>query len=74
MKKRLFCLLNGLNVNLKLLIFLKIQKVSTKTLNLIPFEGFSQVSRFPLHFWNMSEVVYEKNGLLLLFNVIFFTF
>jgi hypothetical protein len=53
---------------------MKIQKVSTKTLNLIPFEGFSQVFRFPLRFGIMSEVVYEKNGLLLLFNEIIFTF
>jgi hypothetical protein len=38
------------------------------------FEGSFQVFRLILCFWNMSEVVYEKNGLLLLFNVIFFTF
>ncbi len=58
----------------KVMNFLKIQKVSTKTLNLIHFEGFSQVFRFPLRFCIMSEIVYEKNGLLLLFNVIIFTF
>ncbi len=37
-----------------------------------PFEGSFQVFRLILCFWNMSEVVYEKNGLLLLFNVTFF--
>jgi hypothetical protein len=37
-------------------------------------KGFSQVFRRPLCFCIMSEVVYEKNGVLLLFNVIFFTF
>jgi hypothetical protein len=55
-------------------LFFKIPKVSTKALNLIPFEGFSQVFRFPLSFCIMSEVVYEKNGVLLLFNLIVFTF
>jgi hypothetical protein len=73
-KKTTFMPFKWVKCYFKVINFLKIQKVSTKTLNLIPFEGFSQVSRFPLHFWNMSEVVYEKNGLLLLFNVIFFTF
>jgi hypothetical protein len=29
-----------------------------------PFEVFSQVFRLPLHFWIMSEVVYEKNCIL----------
>jgi hypothetical protein len=41
-------------------LFLKILKVSNKTLNLRPFEVFSQVFRLPLSFWIMSEVVYEK--------------
>jgi hypothetical protein len=54
--------------------FFKIPKGSNKTQNLRPFEGFSQVFRLILHFWNMSEVVHEKNGVLLLFNVIFSTF
>ncbi len=40
--------------------FRKIPKVSKKIKNLIPFEGFSQVFRLILRFWNMSEVVYEK--------------
>jgi hypothetical protein len=44
----------------KVLNFLKIQKVSNKIQNLIPFEGFSQVFRLILCFWNKSEVVYEK--------------
>ncbi len=48
--------------------------MSNKTLNLGPFKGFSQVFRLILGFGNMSEVVYEKNDVLLLFNVIFFTF
>jgi hypothetical protein len=39
---------------------LKIPKIGNKTLNLKPFEGFSQVFRLILRFWNMSEVVYEK--------------
>jgi hypothetical protein len=55
-------------------LFLKIPKMSNKTLNLGPFKGFSQVFRLILGFGNMSEVVYEKNDVLLLFNVIFFTF
>jgi hypothetical protein len=55
-------------------LFLKISKVSTKILLLIPFEGLSQVFRLPLRFCIMSEVVYEKNGILLLLNVIIFTF
>jgi hypothetical protein len=55
-------------------LFLKIPKVSTKALNLIPFEGFSQVFRLPLRFCVMSEVVYEKKGVLLLFNAIIFIF
>jgi hypothetical protein len=55
-------------------LFLKIPKVSTKTLILIPFEGFSQVFRLPLRFNIMSQVVYEKNGVLSLFNVTIFTF
>ncbi len=54
--------------------FLKIPKVSNKTKNLRPFEGFSQVFRLILCFGNMSEVIYEKNGVLLLFNLRFFTF
>jgi hypothetical protein len=41
-------------------LFLKIPKVSNKTQNLRPFEGFSLVFRLILCFWNMSEVVYEK--------------
>jgi hypothetical protein len=49
-------------------------EVSNKTQILRPFEGSFQVFRLILCFWNISEVVYEKNGLLLLFNVIFFTF
>jgi hypothetical protein len=53
---------------------LKIPKVSNKTQNLRTLEGFSQVFRLILRFWNMSEVVYEKNGVLLLFNVIFLHF
>jgi hypothetical protein len=52
-------------------LYLKMPKVSNKTQILRPFEGFSQV--FKLCFWYM-EVVYEKNGVLLLFDVIFFTF
>ena len=55
-------------------LFLKIPKVSIETLNLRPFEVFSRVFWLTLHFWNMSEVVYGKNGVLLLFNVIIFTF
>ncbi len=53
---------------------LKISKVSKKNQMMSSFEGSFQVFRLILCFWNMSEVVYEKNGLLLLFNVIFFTF
>ncbi len=53
---------------------LKISKVSNKTQILWPIEGSFQVFRLIICFWNMSEVVCEKNGLLLLFNVIFFTF
>jgi hypothetical protein len=41
-------------------LFLKIPEISSKTLNLMPFEGFSQVFRLPLRFCIMSEVVYEK--------------
>jgi hypothetical protein len=37
-----------------------------------PFEDFSQVFRLILRFWIVSEVVYEKKDVLLLFNVIFF--
>jgi hypothetical protein len=44
------------------------------TQNLRPFEGFSQDFRLILRFWNMTEVGNDKNGVLLLFNVIFFTF
>jgi hypothetical protein len=54
--------------------FWKIPKVSKKTQNLIPFEGFYQAFRIILRFCNMSEVVYEKKGMLLHLNVIFFTF
>ncbi len=54
--------------------FFEILKVSNKTLNLRPFEVFSQVFRLPLRFWIMSEVFYEKNGVLLLSNEIIFTF
>jgi hypothetical protein len=39
-----------------------------------PFEVYSHVFRLTLHFWNMSEVCYEENGLLLPVNVIIFTF
>jgi hypothetical protein len=53
---------------------LKIPKVGNKTQILRPFEGSFQVFRLILRFWNMSEVVYEKKGVLLLFYVLFFTF
>ncbi len=49
-------------------------KVSNKTLNLSPFAVFSQVFRLSLCFFIMLEVVFERNGVLLLFNVIIFTF
>jgi hypothetical protein len=52
----------------------KVPKGGKKTQILRPFEGSFQVFRLILRFWNMSEVVYEKKGMLLLFNVIFFTF
>jgi hypothetical protein len=55
-------------------LLLKIPKVSNKTQILRPFEGSFQVFRLILRFWDMSEVVYEKNGLLLLFNVKFLHF
>jgi hypothetical protein len=54
-------------------LFLKIPKVSIKNIDLRPFEVYSHVFRLTLHFWNMSEVCYEKNGVLLPVNVIIFT-
>ncbi len=55
-------------------LFLKIPKVSIKTLNFRPVEVYSHGFRLTLHLWNMSEVCYEKKGVLLPVNVIIFTF